>query len=353
MFSMLTWCEACGAVQWGLGSRSCKACGERNQFDSLVFEDIYAAYAGPLRRFVRRLAADRGIPESVVDTEGVVQDTFVILLRGANRPIRNPAAWLFTVARNMVTKAAAAQSRIAPGEPADHLDDGAATWATLATPWADAEDIRAAREVMHEIAGLPGHQKVATYLRHVQGWSLVEIGGYLDCAASTAGVHIFRGTATVRSRLSEAPDVLHRYIPKTVRLARKREARRSAAWAAAGILVAAAAAGGTAAAAARALGMPWRAEATEAVIAAILVLSVPAVRWLARAGRLSRRYARLWISPRYVRMWLLVQGGFSGLWRKARRRLREEIDARRRQRRFNRWLRTGRPLVPPTGGCDR
>ena len=198
----MKWCMDCGAVQ--SGPRSCQACGGGYQFDALGFRDLYEAYADPLRRFVRRLAADRGLPESLADTNGVVHDTFVVLLSGSGQPIRNPAAWLFTVARNQVNKAAAAQRRVAPGDPADHVHDGATAWATLASPPADAEDIRAAREVMDAIAGLPDNQRIATYLDQVQGWSLAEIGAYLDCAASTAGVHISRGTTKVRSSVDGA-----------------------------------------------------------------------------------------------------------------------------------------------------
>jgi RNA polymerase sigma factor (sigma-70 family) len=189
------WCDACGAVQ--PEGAFCQICGGRLSGFS-DYGDLYKAYADPLRRFVRRLAADRGLPESLVDTEGVVHDTFVVLLSGVGEPIRNPAAWLFTVARHQVSKAAAAQRRIAPGDPAEHLDDAGAAWATLASPPADAEDVRAAREVMRAIAGLPDHQRIATYLRQVEGWSLAEIGAYLDCAASTAGVHSSRGTSRVR-----------------------------------------------------------------------------------------------------------------------------------------------------------
>jgi RNA polymerase sigma factor (sigma-70 family) len=189
------WCVACGAVL--PDGAFCEVCGGRLSGLS-DYGELYKAYAGPLRRFVRRLAADRGLPESLVDTEGVVHDTFVILLAGAGEPIRNPAAWLFTVARHQVSKAAVAQRRIAPGDPAEHLDDAGAAWATLASPPADAEDVRAAREVMRAIAGLPDHQRIATYLRQVEGWSLAEIGAYLDCATSTAGVHSSRGTSRIR-----------------------------------------------------------------------------------------------------------------------------------------------------------
>lgn len=59
-----------------------QACGGWYESGWLFFEVLYEAYAGPLRRFVRRLAANRGIAESLVDTDRIVHDTFVI---GAER----------------------------------------------------------------------------------------------------------------------------------------------------------------------------------------------------------------------------------------------------------------------------
>ena len=293
----------CGAVQ--SGPLSCQACGGGYQFNALGFRDLYSAYAGPLRRFVCRLAADWGIPESLADTDGVVHDTFVVLLSGSGQPIRNPAAWLFTVARNLLKKAGAAQRRVAPGDPADHLDDGAAAWATLASPPADAEDVRAAREVMDEISGLPDNQRIATYLHQVQGWSHAEIGAYLNCAASTAGVHISRGTRKVRSSL-DVRELRELYM----RGSRRRRTRLPAALAAAGILLAAAAV-----AAARARGLPWSLAVGGAAFAAVPAILAAAVGW-----------------------WLQEEVG---------RRLWAGASARHRRRRFNRWLRTGRALDPP------
>lgn len=306
----MKWCLACGAVQWGWSS--CAACGDEYRIDPLGFRDLYKAYARQLLRFVRRVAADRGLPESVADTEGIVHDTFVVLLSASGQPIRNPAAWLFTVARNQLSKAAADQRRIAPGDPADHLDDRA-VWATIASPPADAEDILAAREVMHEIAGLHGHQKIATYLRQVQGWSLAEISAYLNCTASTAGVHVHRGTKEVRSHLSRRG-----YARPAMRAPYR---RRTWSYAACAVLGAAAVVPLVIAAHAR--GVPWWPAVAEAAIVAVLsvlVLAVPVVLVAA------------------VRWWRREEIGW---------RLRAEAAARRRQRWFNRWLRTGQALDPP------
>ncbi|MGI8331331.1 sigma factor-like helix-turn-helix DNA-binding protein [Actinomadura scrupuli] len=53
------------------------------------------------------------------------------------------------------------------------------------------------------LATLSDRQQKATYLRHGLGWSLKEISEYLDISASTAGVHIYRGTIQLRAALTE------------------------------------------------------------------------------------------------------------------------------------------------------
>jgi hypothetical protein len=228
------------------------------------------------------------------------------------------------VARNQVNKAATARPLFAPGDLAGHVRDGSAAWASLA-PRADAEDIRAARAVMRAIAGLPDHQRIATYLRQVEGWTLAEIGEYLNCAAATAGVHIHRGTTRVR--VLEAIDRRARWTPNppgyggpigpagpagpgefSPLVKAERTRRRMASLAILAAILAAAAALGIAAG--YLLGMPpWLAAATVlAAGGAAAAIPAPACWWL---------------------------------W--------TEAGIRRRQRRFNHWLRTGRTLDPPGG----
>jgi RNA polymerase sigma factor (sigma-70 family) len=159
-------------------------------------EGPYRAYSRPLLAFVRRCAAERGLPEDQLGAEDVVNEAFeqMLLARG---PISNPPAWLFTVARRIVARVHAEQGR-AHGDPGDHLSrQGVSTQWTSLAPRAGTEDIIAARAVMNAIAALPGRQRTATYLRQVQGWSLAEIGDYLGCKPATAGVHVHRGTVVV------------------------------------------------------------------------------------------------------------------------------------------------------------
>lgn len=158
----------------------------------------YRSYAEPLRRFVRRVAADRGLSESLVDAEGVVHETFLSMLGSCDR-IEAPGAWLFTVARRLVGKIAAQhQHRRADGDPQELAHSGAARWTSL-VPSAGIEETAEARRVLESIAELSDRQKIAVYLRHIEGWSTAEIGDYLDCAPATASVHIHRGTQRVRA----------------------------------------------------------------------------------------------------------------------------------------------------------
>jgi DNA-directed RNA polymerase specialized sigma24 family protein len=114
---------------------------------------LYRAHASPLLRYVRQLAAERGVAEAQLDSEGVVQEAFAVLMRYRGT-VDNPAAWLCTVARRMVGRAQAAQRRHAGGDAATHLDAGAARWHTL-SQYAALEDTAYARQVVGAIAQLP------------------------------------------------------------------------------------------------------------------------------------------------------------------------------------------------------
>ena len=135
-----------------------------------------------------------------MDVEGAVNETFLRLI-GSRRPIQDPTAWLFVVTHNQVRKAARLQGKVADGDPAGHIEGGRVGWTSL-VPRASSEDLRSTWAAMRVIAELPDQQKIATYLSRVQEWTLAEIGEYLECAASTAGVHVHRGTKQLRRELA-------------------------------------------------------------------------------------------------------------------------------------------------------
>ncbi|HWD04382.1 MAG TPA: RNA polymerase sigma factor [Amycolatopsis sp.] len=163
-------------------------------------EALYRDYAEPLRRYVRRVAASRGLSESLIDTEGVVHEAFASML-DTQTTIEDPPAWLFTVARRLVGKIAARHRSRAEGDPQELLHTDTTQWTSL-TARTSTEDIVEAREVLGHLAALPDRQKIAVYLRHVQGWSAAEIGDYLKCAPATAHVHIHRGRRSLQVALA-------------------------------------------------------------------------------------------------------------------------------------------------------
>lgn len=156
-------------------------------FSPAEWEWAYREYHGNLVRFVRRCASDRGLSEAQLDAEGVVQETFELARRHWTR-IDNPPAWLFTVARRLVGKSQVAATAVDLAT----LHDRTPRWSSL-VPRASVEDAVTARAVVEAIDRLPDRQRTATYLRHVEGWSLSEIADLLACAPSTTGVHVHRG----------------------------------------------------------------------------------------------------------------------------------------------------------------
>jgi len=167
-------------------------------------EEAYRVHQADLLRFVRRCAAGRRLSEAQVDTEGIVQETFALATRYWDT-IDDPPAWLFTVARRLMEGRSLRITYSTVADDGTTLDRPAARWSTV-VPRASPEDARAAREVVAAIVLLKSdRQRVATYLRHVQGWSLAEIAELLDCSASTAGVHVHNGVRHIRADVAERP----------------------------------------------------------------------------------------------------------------------------------------------------
>lgn len=161
-----------------------------------LFETVYTEHREPLLRFVRRLMDAGGLSEAQVDAEGVVHNAFAAALaRWAT--IENPPAWLFTVARNMLNRESGPARRSTATREVDVDAAGPARWSSVA-PRPTVEDVFHAREVVAAIADLPGKQRVATYLHHVEGWSGPEIAALMDCAHDTVYAHTYRGRAQVR-----------------------------------------------------------------------------------------------------------------------------------------------------------
>jgi RNA polymerase sigma factor (sigma-70 family) len=72
---------------------------------------------------------------------------------------------------------------------------------STAEPSRQIEQQETEREIMTAIAGLPGKQRVATYLRLVEGRGYKEIANILSCGQPTARKHVERGRAKLQAVL--------------------------------------------------------------------------------------------------------------------------------------------------------
>lgn len=167
----------------------------------MPFETAYELYYRPLVLSVLQRAMTWGLSDQDVDVEALVQDAFEQALRVWDS-IRVPRAWLYTVARRRLARCVPAAALRADGDPADHTEQGAVGWSTIA-PSASTEDLVAAREIVELIQLMPQQrrQEVA-YLRYIEEWGFNEIAEQLGCCPATARVHALNARGHIVVRVS-------------------------------------------------------------------------------------------------------------------------------------------------------
>lgn len=158
-------------------------------------DDAYREHAGRLVSFVRRQMGIHRLSDAQLDVEGVVHEAFAAAIPRW-KTIDDPAAYLFTVVRNMIGRAAPRAAQVRAVEVVA-LDQAAAVYVSTLAPRADPEDVHLAREVVTEMGRLPAQQSKAMYLRHVQGWTYGEIADLLGCTSGAVGAHISKGKAKI------------------------------------------------------------------------------------------------------------------------------------------------------------
>ena len=161
------------------------------------FNQVYRDYWWPLLRFVKSIARADGMPESRLDAEGVVQDTFRAAFKTWTT-IKHPKPWIYKVAARKVRRRARwewFQDRMlrqrlqaACSQASSH--DPAYTYAV-------------AGAIVDRIMTLPTNQRIATYLRTVLQWTGPEIAEVLDIPPDTAHVRVSRGIKAVRRHEDE------------------------------------------------------------------------------------------------------------------------------------------------------
>ena len=166
----------------------------------VAVDELYREQYRPLLGFARGLAVRYQLPDPGRDAEDVVQAVFAAAIEQWPTLV-NPPAWLYTVTRYQLVRAVAEARRHGVVLDADDLQDQVTSggrWTSLARR-PDPQDVLLARQVVEAVARLGSdRQRIATYLRHVQGWSTEEIAELLECAPGTVWTHTHRGVQTVR-----------------------------------------------------------------------------------------------------------------------------------------------------------
>ena len=152
-----------------------------------ALEEIYEAAAGPIFGLALWRTGSRE------DAGDVVQEVFVRLVEQGDRlrRVKNPKAWIFTLAHRVAVDATRRRRKSEPLESCRFLES---------TP-GDADRELDAGRASSLLAGLPPAQREAVYLRHFADCTFAEIG-------HVAGVPTFTAASRYRLGISKLRDLM-------------------------------------------------------------------------------------------------------------------------------------------------
>jgi RNA polymerase sigma-70 factor (ECF subfamily) len=159
-----------------------------------LFQQLWSEHRFALQAYFRRR------PASSRDAADLTQEVYLRLLRAGEREIANPEAYLFTVARNLLTEHAVIERR-----QAEHLAmQGPEVMAELTIEPAVEGEIDHATQIRllrDAIADLPDPQKAALVMAYQDGLSYADIARRLNVHRSMVGKYVLQGLNTCRRRL--------------------------------------------------------------------------------------------------------------------------------------------------------
>ncbi|MFJ6435382.1 RNA polymerase sigma factor [Streptomyces sp. NPDC091416] len=161
---------------------------------------LYAQYRVSLSTIARNELFARGVPESVVSAEDIVQDAFAKALRNP-ASIENPIPYLRVVIRAEVANRARQQvvrARLEARRAADPLRFDPMQSADIAALIANRCAIEQA------LAGLSLPQRTAVWATKALDCTQGETAALMDRAPGTVATHVSRGMALLRSSLAAA-----------------------------------------------------------------------------------------------------------------------------------------------------
>ena len=180
--------------------------------DEKAFAELVSRHHASMVRVARGYVGNQS------SAEDVAQDTWVAVMRGADRFEGRSSfvTWLFRILVNRARTAATREARTAPVDLVDldpsvnaSLFDEGGMWAESPAPFTDVvdgqlEDADAVAAIRLAIADLPEpHQAVVT-LRDVEGLSTMEVAEVLGMTEGNVRVVLHRARASVRAAVEAA-----------------------------------------------------------------------------------------------------------------------------------------------------
>lgn len=162
--------------------------------DSRVFARLVDRYREPLGRYAYRMLGNRA------DAEEALQDTFVRAYRSLARcqPPAGFGPWVFGILVNRCRTYAARRARVQ-----DVVLTSEVMMATASVAHSEGRDtLRDA--IQRALAQLPGEQREAFLLRHVEGLSYEAMEEVTGARPSALRMRVFRAREELRKLLAEA-----------------------------------------------------------------------------------------------------------------------------------------------------
>jgi RNA polymerase sigma factor (sigma-70 family) len=160
-----------------------------------LVKQLWSVHRSALQTFFRRRIV------SGVDAADLTQEVYLrLLLAGGEREIANPEAYLFTVARNLLTEHAVSQRKWAQ-HPVLHGALVASELGMEPTAESQLDHVSQVRVLRAAIEELPDPQKAALIMAYQHDMSYAEIAKKLNVHRSMVGKYVLQALKLCRRRL--------------------------------------------------------------------------------------------------------------------------------------------------------
>lgn len=160
--------------------------------------------------WLSRLVSERGVGLSSFlrrrgcdEPADLTQEVYLRLLRSSEpQEIRNPEAYLFAVAQNLLKERAVARRREGTSVPVDALD---ASWegASVSSVQSDHEREELIAKINKAVDDLPQKTRAIIFLHYRDGMSYAEVAEQLGISVHAVKKHVVKALSHLRERVAE------------------------------------------------------------------------------------------------------------------------------------------------------